>query len=296
MKTQKNILAAFILNLLFSALELAGGLWTGSFAILSDALHDMGDAMTIGLSYFLERKSMRPPDETHTYGYARYSVLGGVITSAILLIGSGVVIGNAIKRIITPAEINYRGMIVFAIVGASINLIAAFLTRDGDSLNQRAVNLHMLEDVLGWVVVLIGAVVMHFTDFAVLDPILSIGVAVFILINAAKNLKEAADLFLIKTPKESSILELQQHLMAIDGVKEVHHIHLWSLDGRRNCATVHVVATGEGHLVKDLVRQALAAHGICHATLELETEDEHCHEKNCTIKPVSGRCHHHHHH
>lgn len=296
MKTQRNILAAFILNLLFSIFEFAGGLWIGSVAILSDALHDIGDAMSIGIAYYLERKSKRPPDESHTYGYARYSVLGGVITSLILLIGSGVVTYNAIERIIVPTEINYTGMIIFAVIGATVNLIAAFLTRDGDSLNQRAVNLHMLEDVLGWIVVLIGAVVMHFTDFSILDPILSIGVAVFILINAAKYLKEAVDLFLEKTPKGISIPELKEHLMGIDGIKDVHHIHIWSLDGQHNCATFHVVAVGNAHHLKDSIRQELAEHSIDHVTLELEAEGEHCHEKNCGVKPISTGCHHHHHH
>ena len=182
MKTEKNIFLAFILNFAFSIFEFFGGIFTGSVAILSDAVHDIGDAASIGVAFFLEKKSKRQPDKIYTYGYTRYSVIGSVITTLILLFGSTMVIYNAIKRIITPVEIRYDGMIIFAVVGVCVNFLAAFLTREGDSLNQKAVNLHMLEDVLGWAVVLIGAIVMRFTDFAIIDPLMSIGVALFIFI------------------------------------------------------------------------------------------------------------------
>ena len=204
MKTEKNILIAFLLNLSFSIFEFVGGIFTGSVAILSDAIHDIGDAMSIGVSYFLEKKSKKQPDDTYTYGYARFSVIGSVITTLILLFGSLAVIYNAIIRIINPVEINYNGMIIFAVVGVVVNFCAAYFTREGDSLNQKAVNLHMLEDVLGWVLVLIGAVVMRLTDFVYLDPIMSICLAVFIIINALKNLIEVANVFLEKAPKEAT--------------------------------------------------------------------------------------------
>ena len=139
MKTQRNILIAFILNLGFSIFELFGGFFTGSVAILSDALHDVGDAASIGISYFLEKKSQKRPDEKHTYGYLRYSVIGSVITTLILIVGSLAVIWNAIGRIVTPTEINYDSMIVFAVIGVLVNFGAAFLTRGKESLNQKAV-------------------------------------------------------------------------------------------------------------------------------------------------------------
>ena len=295
MKTQKNILIAFILNLSFSVFEFVGGIFTGSIAILSDSLHDIGDAATIEISYFLEKKSGRQPDESHTYGYARYSVLGGFITTVILLAGSVAVIFGAVKRLMNPTEINYDGMIVFALVGAGVNFLAAYFTREGDSINQKAVNLHMLEDVLGWLVVLVGAVVMRFTDFYIIDPLMSVAVAVFILINAVKNLREVADLFLEKTPEGVSVAEIRDHLLAIDGVADVHHIHIRSLDGYHHYATMHIVADGDLHIIKDKVRAELRGHGIVHSTLEIETLDEHCHDKICVVK--SGcQGHHHHHH
>ncbi len=154
----------------------------------------------------------------------------------------------------------------------------------------------MLEDVLGWVVVLIGAIVMRFTDFYIIDPLMSIGVAVFILVNAVKNLKEIIDLFLEKIPRGVDIDEIKEHICHIDGVLDVHHIHIRSIDGQKNYATMHIVASGDAHSVKEKVREELAEHGICHATLELEAEGEHCHEECCHIETEEHTGHHHHHH
>lgn len=296
MRTEKNILVAFILNLAFAVFEFFGGIFTGSVAILSDAVHDIGDAASIGFSYFLEKKSKRQPDEKYTYGYARYSVIGGVITTLILLFGSAAVIYNAVCRIIEPTEINYNGMIIFAVVGVCVNLCAALFTREGGSLNQRAVNLHMLEDVLGWAVVLVGAVVMRFTDLSILDPLMSVGVALFILVNAVKNFVAVLDLFLEKTPHGISVKELSEHILEIDGVLDVHHIHVWSMDGEHNYATMHVVTNSSHHEIKEKVRAELSEHGINHVTLELEEQGEHCHELHCHVEHSEHSGHHHHHH
>ena len=296
LKTEKNIKIAFLLNFIFSVFEFVGGSLTGSVAIISDAIHDIGDAVSIGLSYFLERKSKKQPDEIYTYGYTRFSVLGSLITTVILICGSVAVIYNAEIRIFNPVEIDYGGMIIFAVFGAGVNLLAAMFTKEGNSLNQKAVNLHMIEDVLGWIVVLIGAVIMRFTDFAIIDPIMSICVSVFIFINAMKNLIKIENLFLEKLPSNIDIHEIKEHVLKIDGVRDVHHIHIWSLDGYNNYATMHIVTDNEGHEIKEKVRKELDEHNICHATLELETTDEHCHDECCHIKHSDGCNHHHHHH
>ena len=212
MKTDKNILIAFILNVAFAIFELFGGIFTNSIAIISDAIHDMGDALSIGISYILEKKSKKEPDKQYTYGYGRYSVIGATITTVILLVGSCLVIINAIKRIINPVKIHYEGMIIFAFFGVIINLVAAFFTRKGESINQKSVNLHMLEDVLGWGIILLGAIIIKFTSISIIDPLMSTVVALFILINSIKNLKTILDLFLEKTPNNISIDEIKEHL------------------------------------------------------------------------------------
>lgn len=272
MKTQRNILIAFILNLSFSVFEFVGGIFTGSVAIISDAVHDMGDAASIGVSYFLERKSKRPADEIYTYGYARYSLVGSLVTTGILLVGSAFVIYNSVKRFISPTQINYNGMIVFAVVGVCVNFCAALFTHGGKSHNQRAVNLHMLEDVLGWIIVLIGSVVMRFTDFVLIDPIMSIGVAVFIIINAVRNLKDVFTVILEKVPEGVKLEEIREHILAIEGVIDVYHIHIWSLDGENNYATMHVVSNIRPQEIKRAVREELREHNIGHVTIEIEAD------------------------
>ena len=296
MKSEMKILIAFVLNFFFSVFEFFGGAFTGSVAIISDAVHDMGDAVSILISFFLEKKSKKDPDLKYTYGYARYSLLGCVVTSFILLIGSVVVIYNAILRLINPEPINYNGMIIFAVVGVVVNFIAVFFTKGGGTLNQKAVNLHMLEDVLGWVLVLVGAFVMRFTDFVYLDPIMSICLALFIIINAFKNLIDVVNVFLEKAPKGIDIKELCDGLCRVDGVTDVHHFHLRSFDGQNNSATMHIVTDSDAHCVKENVRIFLKQKGIEHATIEIETTDEDCDDKNCNLEFDNRTQHNHHHH
>ena len=295
MKTEKNILIAFILNISFSIFELIGGLFTNSISILSDAIHDFGDALSIGLSLILEKISKKNPDSNYTYGYARYSILGALITTTILTVGSIFVIISSIKRIISPEDINYNGMIIFAIFGVIINFLAAYFTKDGHSVNQKAVNLHMLEDVLGWVVVLIGSILMKFTDIRLIDSIMSIGVALFILINAFKNLKSILDLFLEKTPANIRVEELKNHLLKIKEINDIHHIHVWSLDGNNNYSTMHIVTdTKDPVKLKKAVRNEMLEHNIIHTTIEIEGSDEKCLDKECHVDIKTS--HHHHHH
>lgn len=298
MKTDRNILIAFVLNAAFSVVEFIGGIFTGSVAILSDAVHDLGDSISIGFAYFLEKISKKTPDKTHTYGYLRYSVLGSLITTFILLVGSVFVIYNAIVRILNPVEINYDGMIIFAIAGTVINFVASYFTTGGHSLNQRSVNLHMLEDMLGWIVVLIGAVIMKFTNITYIDPIMSIGVALFIFINAYKNLLSIANLFLEKTPDGVSIDELTKHLLKIEGVEDIHHFHIRSIDNYNNIATLHAIVDGDVIAVKNEIKNELKEHGINHITVETELPGEECCDLHCHIEGAKneGCSHHHHHH
>ena len=295
MKQNRKMWIAFLLNGFFALFEFVGGLFTGSIAIASDALHDLGDALSIGLSLGLERRSRKGPDKKYTYGYYRYSVLGGTIQSVILLCGSVFVAYGAISRFFAPQPVNYDGMIIVAILGFVINFAAAWFTSGEGSINQRAVNLHMLEDVLGWAVVLVGALVMRFTDWWFIDPALSLALSLFIGVNALKNLKQVLDIFLEKTPAGIDPEEIVHHLKEIPGVEEIHHLHIWSMDGCRNSATLHAVITGDGGAVKSAIKEELAEHGIVHATVETEYPGEHCADTCCHL-PEAEVHHHHHHH
>jgi len=296
MKTERSIFFAFILNLVFSIFEFIGGVVTGSVAIISDAIHDVGDAISIGISWFFEKKSKKQPDEIYTYGYARFSAIGSIVTSVFLLIGSGVVIYHGVERILYPAPVHYDGMILFAVIGVCINCGAMFITREGKTLNQKAINLHMLEDVLGWIVILIGAIMMRFTDWAILDSVISIGIAGFITVSAVKNLYEVLCLLLEKVPCGIEVKQIKEHVSHIEGVLDVHHMHIWSLDGSNHFATMHIVTNAEPRTVKEAVRAELEEHGIGHVTLELETQQEHCHLTECHMEGSHHIGHHHHHH
>lgn len=294
MKTEKNILIAFLLNIAFSIFELIGGVLTGSIAILTDSLHDIGDALSIGISYILEKKSKRKADSKHTYGYIRYSVAGSLITLVILLTGSVLVIYESFKRLFNPVTINYDGMIIFAIFGVIVNAVATLATRKGDSLNQKSVNIHMLEDVLGWIVVLIGSILMKFTDITYIDSILSMIVAIFILVNCVIQFKRIVDIFLEVTPNNVDVEELREHLLKVDGVLDIHHIHVRSIDGYNNFATLHVVVNKYDSKIKKLVKEELEEHNISHSTIEEELIEEDCLDKTCKIKPIKEEHHHHH--
>ena len=285
-KSKFNIGIAFLLNLGFSLIELLGGIFTGSVAILSDSVHDLGDALSIGLSWLLEKKSAARPDKVYTYGYGRYSVLGGVLTTAVLITGSVLVIVQSVGRIFHPTEIHYDQMIWLSVLGVVINLGAAFVTHEGDSVNQKAVNLHMLEDVLGWIVVLAGAIIMRFTDLSLIDPLMSIGVALFILISAIKNLGSILDIFLEKAPDSLHYEEICRKIEQLPGVVNVHHLHLWTMDGQNHYATLHAAAQSHDPSIKNQIRQTLRQAGIGHATIEIELAGEECTARECYM----GEC------
>lgn len=282
MKTEKNIFIAFFLNISFSIIELFGGLFTNSIAILSDAIHDFVDALSIGISYFLEKKSKKKPDNKYTYGYIRYSILGALITTVILITGSIFVIINALIRLFNPVPLNYDGMLILSILGIIFNFLAAYMTREGDSLNQKSVNLHMLEDVFGWIVVLIGSLLIKLFDIVYIDSLMSIFIAIYILFHALHNLSKVIDLFLIKVPKDIDIDKIKKHLEKNIDIIEIHHIHVWSIDGYNNYATLHVVSNNP-EKIKKYIKKELLKFNISHSTIEVENKEEKCLEKNCHL-------------
>ena len=270
MKTEKSILFACLLNLAFAIFEFCGGLVVGSMAIVSDAVHDLADALGIGISYIFEKISKKAPNERYTFGYGRFSVLGGILTMLALFVGSSVVLYHAIIGFSEPAQIRYRGMILFAVVGICVNSAAVLITHKGESVNQHAVSLHMLEDVLGWIVVLVGAVTMYFTDFVWIDAIMSIGLAVFMMVKSCLELKEMLPPLLEKVPDNMDVSAVKTQLLELEGVQEVCRIHIWSIDGRNHCAALHLVTDGDTAPIKETVREKLRSCGIDCVTIETE--------------------------
>lgn len=291
MTSDRRILTAFLLNLLFAVAEGIGGVLTGSVSVLSDAVHDLGDSISIGVSYALERIGKKHADTHYTYGYIRYSVLGSVITNLLLTFGSVMVTATAVHRLIYPVAVEHDGMILFAVFGILVNGAAAVFTHRGESLNQKAVSLHMLEDLFGWICVLVGALVIKLTGFVQIDSIISIGVSAFLAFHAVKGLRAAIVIFLEKVPDTVNLDVLKTALAAIGGVINVHHLHLRSLDGIHHTASVHVVTDADPYKVRNSVERLLAEHGVVCMTIQVESPDTACARPHCHITPVHA--HHH---
>ncbi len=276
----KNIRVAFFLNLGFALIELVGGLLTNSVAILSDALHDLGDSLTLGASWYFAKLSTKERDEEFSYGYKRFSVLGALISSLVLLIGSIFIIVETIPRLLNPVQPDTGGMIILGIVGVVVNGIAALKLSHGHSLNEQAVYLHLLEDVLGWVATLIGAIVMHYTDFPIIDALLSIGIATFILFNVFRNLRKSFNIVLQGTPQDINIEKVHEVLSAAQGVIDFHDCHVWTMDGSYHVLSAHLVVQNlqmeELEKIKDEVKGSLRTLGIDHTTIEFEHENADC--------------------
>ena len=299
--TEKNILIAFLLNLSFSIFELIGGLFTNSISIMSDSIHDFGDAISIAISWLLEKKSEKKPDSKYTFGYARYSVLGALITSTVLLLGSVIMIFNAIPRIINPAYVNYDGMIIIGILGLLANGVGAIITSHGNKLNEKAVSLHLFEDVLGWIAVFVVSIIMKIFDVPILDPILSVFITMYILWHVIINYKKIFEIFLQKAPDSSSFDEFKQELLSEnDIIKDIHHTHVWSLDGVNTYISLHVVIPNTVNVsdiinIKKKIKHVAEHHSIFHTIIEIEFENESCSDTECHVDTNIKVGHSHHH-
>lgn len=275
-----NIKVAFLLNTGFAILELFGGLYTNSIAILSDSLHDFGDSLSLGLSYYFQKKSVKERDENFSYGYRRFSLLGAFINSLVLMVGSIFIIQELIQRFLHPEPSDAKGMLIFALIGVAVNGAAMLRLRKGTSINERVVSLHFIEDILGWVAVLIGSIVMLFVDVPLLDPILSLGITCFILFNIYKNMKAAFRIILQGVPESINLDEIKQKITSLMGVKDIHDVRVWTMDGEYNILTLHVVTdkntTEEIESLKEEVRHSLLHLNIAHTTIEIEPPGVHC--------------------
>ena len=275
-KREKRVQIAALLNVGFTILEIVGGFWTNSLAILSDALHDFGDSVALLASWLFERGARKSPDTSRTFGYQRLSLFSALFSGMVLIGGSIVIISQAIPRVLNPENVNSTGMVGIALIGILFNGLGFFQLKKGESLNEKVLSLHLLEDVLGWVVILIGGILIHFWEIYLLDPIMTLGLTVFILYNVSKNLREAVNILLQGVPRHININEVKGDLLAIDGVTGVHDMHIWSLEGETDILTAHIVVDEERLKTPDQTRKAVKEvfrkHHIEHSTIELESK------------------------
>jgi cobalt-zinc-cadmium efflux system protein len=272
---EHRIRTAFFLNLAFTLLEIAGGIWTNSMAVLSDALHDLGDSVALGLTWHFAQISKQSGDEVFTFGYRRFSLLGALVMSIVLFGGGLVVLFESIPRIVSPEVTNARGMLALAVVGVLVNGIAALRMHGGRSIGERIVTWHFLEDVLGWVAVLIASVVMWLRDVPILDPVLSIAITAYVLWNVGRRLRETLTILLQGVPADVDLERIEGTIRRTPGVCDVHHTHIWSQDGEHHVLTAHVVVDDADSYedvlaIRRRIKEKLRGLGIRHATIEVE--------------------------
>lgn len=271
---------AFLLNLAFTLVEVAGGLWTNSIAVLTDALHDAGDCLVLGVAWALQRVALKGRDARYSYGYGRYSMLGGWITAMVLIAGAVVMFMVSVPRLWQPSMPHTTGMMGLAVFGLVMNGLAAWRLHGGATLNERGAYLHLLEDVLGWAAVLVGAILIHFTGWTVVDPLLSMAIGLYILTNAIRTLRQGTGILMQEVPPGVDHALIEQRILAIPGVKSLHDQHSWTLDGSFLVHTLHVVVSvpdlSEAQRIRVLIRKELLDLGVHHATIELEREGEQC--------------------
>jgi len=276
-KGERNIAIAFTLNFLFTIVELVGGILTNSVAIQSDALHDAGDTISLGIAWYFQRLSRKKPNHKFTFGYKRFNTVGAMITGTILVAGSVYILSEAIPRLLNPEEVHVKGMIWLAILGIVINGAAVINLRKGSvSLNEEMISWHLIEDMLGWLLVLIGSVLIYFYDLLWIDALLSVIITLYILINVIKNLVRAGKIILQAAPDQIDLEQINRRLLQLSDIEGVHHMHCWTMDGVYNLFSAHIVTpdmltiqsiSAIRNQVKSLLEKEFNIH---HTTLEFE--------------------------
>ena len=270
-----NIKIATFLNIGFTIIEFIGGAITNSLAILTDALHDFGDSLVLISSWKIEKVSLRKPDWGKTFGYRRMSLLAAFLNAVVLLGGSIVIFFQVIGRLFNPQPVEAIGMIWIAVIGIIANMTGSLRLKKGHSANEKILSWHLLEDVLGWIGILIAAVAIHFTGLYIIDPIVTIGFTVFVLWGVWRNSKELFNIFLEGAPSQHPLAEIVQEIEKIEGVKYVYDIHLWSLDGGHNLASIKAITDKKESALQDeisrKIKDTLSKYKITHSTIELES-------------------------
>ena len=300
MKTKHAVWLAFFLNLSYAIVEfIAGGLF-GSSAVLADSVHDMGDAIAIGVSAFLETISNREEDSHYTLGYKRFSLLGAMVTAVILMTGSVLVILGNITKLFHPQAVNDEGILWLGIIAISVNVIASLVVRKGKTKNESILSLHFLEDTLGWVAVILMAIVLRFTDWYILDPLLSLVISIFILSKAIPRFWSTLKIFLDAVPEGVDIKQVKSDLEQLDHVASLNQLNLWTMDGLEKNAIVHICLKEieQMELCKESIRSKLKDCGFQNITIEIDADlaSHQTHKRNMEeLEAVQNHGHEHHH-
>ncbi len=278
--TGRKLLWVATLNLAFAALEIVGGILSGSLALIADALHDLGDALALLLAYGLERSATRGPSLQFSYGRRRHSLLSALLLGVLLVGGSVWVIQAAVTGLFNPKPIASATMMGFAVLGVLVNGASFLWMGVTKGFSERFLKWHLLEDLVGWICVLVGSILIYWTGWLIIDPLLALGLSVWIIHANIKPLWQVLELFLQRAPHNVDTQMLHQTLLELPGVEDVHDIHIWSLDGHRHVASLHILTKLTDFLavsnLKAMVREKIAMLGEIHVTVEIEFPGESC--------------------
>lgn len=271
MSSSKNTFIAFLLNLSFSIIEFIFGWLFGSSAILADAVHDLGDALAIGSSAIMQTYANKPADRVYPFGYKRWNILAALLTSSILIIGSSLILVENIPNLFHPQPVNQDGMLVLGIIAVIINFLASRIVKNGHSHNESILSLHFLEDILGWLAVILVSIILQFTDWYFLDPLLSLCIAIFILSKALPRVWNNIKILLETSPQGVNLEEVIGFLLTLENVHEITQLNVWTMDGYEHCATVTVKLTNPAvaDKTKAKIRDSLITFGIIQSTIEI---------------------------
>ena len=303
MSSKFAVWLAFVLNFSFAIIEFIFGGLFGSSAILADAVHDLGDALAIGISAFLESISNREEDSHYTLGYKRFSLLGAILTAVILITGSSLVILENISKLIESQPVDHEGMLWLGVIAIAINLTASLIVRKGQTKNESILSLHFLEDTLGWLAVIVVAIILRYTDWYFLDPLLSLLISAFILSKALPRFWSTLKIFLDAVPEGVDINQVKGDLEQLDHVASINQLNLWTMDGLEKNAIVHVCLNQmeQMEVCKESIRDLLKERGFQNVTIEVDEDlaTHRAHKRNIEELEASqshGHDHHHHHH
>ena len=274
----KNLLITMVLKMMLTIAEGLGGWVSGSLSLLSDALHNLNDVLSIVISWFAVKMAEKEHDKKNTFGYRRATIIAAVINATLLIIMSLFLFREAYFKFIQPEKINALLVIVIAAIGVVLNAVAVYLLHksSGDDLNMRAVYLHFLSDALSSVGVMVGGVVIYYFDAYWIDPLLTVLIGIYILKESYEILKESANILMQGTPKTVDIDEIAEELEKLDAIKDIHHVHIWALDEHTLFFEAHVnlqndILVSELSDVYEKLEQVLKVRfGVTHLTIQFE--------------------------
>jgi len=273
-----NLLITMILNLVITAVEIIGGVYSGSLSLISDAVHNLSDALSIVVSYFAIKMSQKSNDEKRTFGYKRSTILAAVINSTALIAISIFLFKEAYFKFLTPQKINGAIVIWVALIGLLANALGAYLLHKGSKgdINMKSAYLHLLSDALSSIGVVVGGIVIYYFNIFWIDPLLTVMIGLYVLKESYEILKQAINILMQGTPENINIDEIVEELKEIEDIENVHHIHVWGLNESTIFLEAHVnlkkdISISDTSVIYEKIEHELKQHfGISHITIQLE--------------------------